>query len=259
MINGYYAAIITSKSVIYGTMKTDTEQPSTPERTTFKIGDIIKHSLKVWIVLGVSALVLFFCAGTANWGVAWLFVGLMTINLVVMTILLDPALTVERDRLGEGYKKWDLPLVLIMARFGPLGTLIVAGLDERFQWSLPFSLATTLVSVIALMLGMVLANWAMLSNQFFSGVVRIQKDRGHRVVDAGPYQFVRHPGYAGTVLYNLAIPFLLNSVWAMIPVVLTVFVTIIRTGLEDKTLRYELEGYDAYSRRVRYRLVPGLW
>jgi protein-S-isoprenylcysteine O-methyltransferase Ste14 len=99
----------------------------------------------------------------------------------------------------------------------------------------------------------------MLANRFFSAVVRIQTDRGHVVVSDGPYRVMRHPGYAGGMLSYLASPLLLSSLWMFIPAVLTVAAMVARTALEDRTLRAELPGYADYARRVRYRLLPGLW
>jgi protein-S-isoprenylcysteine O-methyltransferase Ste14 len=108
-------------------------------------------------------------------------------------------------------------------------------------------------------LGYVLSSWALLENRFFSGVVRIQKDRGHQVVSTGPYGFVRHPGYAGALLAYLVTPVLLDSTWAFIPAVLMAGVVILRTALEDRTLQEELPGYKDYARKTRYRLLPGIW
>lgn len=90
-------------------------------------------------------------------------------------------------------------------------------------------------------------------------MVRIQADRGHRVVSGGPYRWIRHPGYAGALLAYLAAPFLLDSPWAFIPAALTAIVLLARTRMEDSTLQSELPGYRDYARRVRYRLLPGLW
>jgi protein-S-isoprenylcysteine O-methyltransferase Ste14 len=89
--------------------------------------------------------------------------------------------------------------------------------------------------------------------------VRIQEDRGHEVVTGGPYRVVRHPGYAGGVWSWLVTPPMLGALWAYVPALLTVAVIVVRTALEDRTLRRELAGYDAYARRTRYRLLPGIW
>jgi protein-S-isoprenylcysteine O-methyltransferase Ste14 len=99
----------------------------------------------------------------------------------------------------------------------------------------------------------------MVTNRFFSATVRIQADRGHVVVDRGPYRYVRHPGYAGALAFTLASPVALGSWRALIPAALTAAVLVLRTALEDRTLRAELTGYREYAGRVPGRLVPGLW
>lgn len=90
-------------------------------------------------------------------------------------------------------------------------------------------------------------------------MVRLQTDRGHQVVSSGPYRWMRHPGYAGAILTYLATPIFLDSLWAFIPTVLTTILFVIRTALEDRFLQGELEGYSDYAKRVRYRLLPGIW
>jgi protein-S-isoprenylcysteine O-methyltransferase Ste14 len=99
----------------------------------------------------------------------------------------------------------------------------------------------------------------MASNRFFATTVRIQQERGHQVVATGPYRYVRHPGYAGSILYTLAIPIVLGSWWTFIPAALTVVLLVLRTGLEDRTLQADLPDYKNYSKRTSYRLFPGLW
>ena len=107
---------------------------------------------------------------------------------------------------------------------------------------------------------LVVLTWCMVVNPHFEKSVRIQEDRGHKVIDRGPYGMVRHPGYVATMLgFIFATPLLLGSWWAFIPAFVTVVCLVARTALEDRTLLDELPGYAAYARRVRYRLVPGIW
>jgi protein-S-isoprenylcysteine O-methyltransferase Ste14 len=101
--------------------------------------------------------------------------------------------------------------------------------------------------------------WAMASNAFFSQVVRVQADRGHTVATSGPYSYVRHPSYAGMILFELALSTVLASWWAIIAGGLCSVLFILRTDLEDRTLQAELPGYKEYARGVRYRLAPGIW
>jgi protein-S-isoprenylcysteine O-methyltransferase Ste14 len=99
----------------------------------------------------------------------------------------------------------------------------------------------------------------MKSNRFFSATVRIQHERKHQVIAGGPYRYIRHPGYAGIIVFQIATPFLLGSLWALIPSGLSVVLFMLRTALEDKTLRDELSGYAEYAATVRRRLIPGVW
>jgi protein-S-isoprenylcysteine O-methyltransferase Ste14 len=101
--------------------------------------------------------------------------------------------------------------------------------------------------------------WALGENRFFSSVVRIQTDRGHVVCDSGPYRIVRHPGYAGNILPLAGIVLALGSIWTLVPAIVALIITVIRTTLEDRTLQAELPGYRDYARRVRYRLIPGIF
>ena len=146
-----------------------------------------------------------------------------------------------------------------MALFGPLLTLLVAGLDKRFGWSPALPPVVHVIALLVMFFGMIITTWAIVSNAFFSGYVRIQEERGHQVASGGPYRYVRHPGYLGGILFNLASPFMLGTLWALVPALLTVVVVVIRTNREDKTLQLELDGYDDYSRQVSFRLLPGVW
>ena len=95
-------------------------------------------------------------------------------------------------------------------------------------------------------------------NKFAEITVRIQTERGHKVVDTGPYAIVRHPFYVAS-FWLAGIPLSLGSYWALIPAAITVLVVVVRTALEDRTLQSELPGYKEYAARVRYRLIPGVW
>ncbi len=101
--------------------------------------------------------------------------------------------------------------------------------------------------------------WARYVNDYFSSVARIQLDRGQTVCKKGPYRFVRHPGYVGGILYGLATPLVLGSIWALIPQTIAVLLLIWRTGKEDQMLRDELSGYLDYCQETTSRLVPSVW
>ena len=136
---------------------------------------------------------------------------------------------------------------------------IVAGLDHRFGWSPVFSTWLNITGIILIALGYAFAAWALAENRFFSSMMRIQTDRGHVVCDSGPYRIVRHPGYAGNLLAMPGIVLALDSAWTLVPVGIALVVAVIRTALEDRTLQEELPGYQEYTSRVRYRLLPGVY
>jgi protein-S-isoprenylcysteine O-methyltransferase Ste14 len=172
---------------------------------------------------------------------------------------MDPELIAERLEIKKDAKRWDILPAILIGRVGPLVILAVAGLDVRFAWSPHVPLTLQIMALAIAVLGLFITDWAVVSNKFFSCVVRIQKDRGHTVVAAGPYRYVRHPGYAGAILHNIATPVLLGSLWAIIPAGVVICITIIRTAFEDQTLQTELDGYKPYAKRVRYRLLPDIW
>jgi protein-S-isoprenylcysteine O-methyltransferase Ste14 len=165
----------------------------------------------------------------------------------------------ERSKVREGTKGYDRILVPAIVIFGTLAVLITAGLDARFGWSGTLNGWLLGAGVTLAFLSQLFVLWAMASNPFFAFTVRIQDDRGHTVINNGPYQLVRHPGYAGSLLYNLAIPLVLNSWWTYIPAILTAVLILVRTGLEDRTLLEELPEYRAFATKVRCRLLPGIW
>lgn len=204
---------------------------------------------------------LFVPAGTLRWWNAWAF---MAIGLVLVAMLTGivfretPGLVEERMTAASKAKGWDKILVPMLVVLLPFSLNILAGLDRRFGWSV-VPLPACLAALCVMLLGIAITFWAMRSNPFFSSHVRIQSDRGHRVISHGPYARVRHPGYTGTILYNLAAPILLGSFVAFWVGVAMAIVFVLRTVLEDRTLREELEGYREYSRQVRYRLVPYVW
>ena len=148
------------------------------------------------------------------------------------------------------------PLMALSVSF-PL--VIVAGLDHRYGWSPVFSPWLNVFGFVLISLGYAFASWALVENRFFFTTVRIQTERGHVVCDSGPYRIMRHPGYAGNIPPLLGIVLALGSVWALVPAAVALIITVIRTVLEDQTLKDELPGYREYARRVHYRLIPGIY
>jgi protein-S-isoprenylcysteine O-methyltransferase Ste14 len=178
-----------------------------------------------------------------------------------MDILLlrsNPDLMAERLVPPKDAKTWDR-IILSILRLAQLARYILAGLDQHYGWTGDFPLSAQIAAIVVCVLSTGLFTWAMASNTFFSQIVRIQADRGHTVATNGPYRYVRHPGYAGMILFEFGISALLASWWALVAGGLCSILLIIRTALEDRTLQAELTGYMDYARQVRYRLLPGIW
>jgi len=225
-------------------------------------------SARQWIRLVVAYLlipvILLICGGDLDWWQAWLYSLLIVAAGIGGRIWAEqrhPGLMAERQNIEnvKNAKSWDKVLAPLMAASLVFPVVIVAGLDHRYNWSPEFPLWLIVIGFILISFGYAFATWALAENKFFSSVVRIQTERGHVVCDSGPYQFVRHPGYAGNIPPLLGIVLALGSVWTLIPAVAALIILVIRTALEDQTLQEELSGYRDYVRRVRYRLIPGIY
>jgi len=217
------------------------------------------------VVVYVSIpLVLLVCGGDFGWWQAWVYSLLIVAAGIGGRIWAErrhPGLLAERQSIEkiQSAKPWDKVLAPLMALTIVFPLVIVAGLDHRHGWSPVFPLSLIVLGFILISLGYAFATWALVENRFFSSTVRIQTDRGHVVCDSGPYQIVRHPGYAGNIPALLGIVLALSSVWTLIPAAVALIIAVIRTVLEDQTLQAELPGYRDYARRVSYRLIPGIY
>lgn len=212
----------------------------------------------------LPAVALFGTAGRLDWLWGWLFIGVWIgfgVGSRLVMLVVDPDVLVERGNSldAPNVKPWDRLLMPILGVLLPFAALIVAGLDYRLGLSPPLMPAARITAFVLLILSMCLGTWALFANRFFSGTVRIQTERGHSVVSAGPYRFVRHPGYIGAIVMYLAVPLILGSLWALLPAALIGVGFVIRTALEDRTLHEELPGYREYAQRTRFRLIPGVW
>jgi protein-S-isoprenylcysteine O-methyltransferase Ste14 len=214
-------------------------------------------------ILGIVGMgvALFWSAGRIDWWPAWAAIAVWLAFYTAMDILIlrfNPDLMAERLAPPKGAKAWD-KAIMSTIRLTQLVRYILAGLDQRYGWTGGFPLAAQIAALTVCVLSYALLTWAMVSNTFFSQIVRIQSDRDHAVATDGPYRYVRHPAYVGMILFELAIATLLASWWALIASGLCAILLILRTALEDRTLQAELTGYVDYARQVPYRLLPGIW
>jgi protein-S-isoprenylcysteine O-methyltransferase Ste14 len=214
--------------------------------------------IKFVIAVTLLALVLLAPAGTWRWPAAWVFLGLylaFAIPVGVWLLRTNPALLARRfDWAKRAPKKWDR---VLMAVYTPVYVAVyaLAGLDFRLGWSdVPAVLRA--VAFVPMVAFYVLLAFVLRENAFLSRAVEVHPEAGHRVVTTGPYAAVRHPMYAGYIVWLLATPFALGSVPALVPAALIAIGMVVRTVLEDRTLHAELPGYPEYAAKVRWRLLP---
>lgn len=212
-----------------------------------------------WII--IAGVVFFIAAGTIDIFRAWVYIVIYAIGGLALGWLLfkkSPQLLNDRGEVKPGVKQLDKLLILSYFLLAIIITPLVAGLDHRYGWNL-LPDVYLYVGIFLYLMSMVLVIRPMLHNPFFEGLVRIQEEKNHRVINTGPYGIVRHPGYVGLLVGSFGLPLAFGSVWSLVPTGLMVIVIIFRTWFEDKTLQEELEGYKDYCEEVRYRLVPYIW
>lgn len=221
----------------------------------------VRYIFKTIAYTVLHAVIFFVVAGTLDVPRGWLYYGIYLGTTIINLIIIykfNMELMNIRGKMQEGTKTWDKMILITW-----IGLLIIfdviAGLDVgRFGWTfLNFNFA--IVGIGVWIGANIIMNWAEITNKYFEGTVRIQADREHQVITTGPYKYVRHPGYIGVILAFIAMPLILGSILTFIPVGAICVLFIIRTYLEDKTLREELEGYTEYAQKTRYRLIPGIW
>lgn len=213
--------------------------------------------LRAGALLICAAAALFASAGSFAIAEFWIYLAILAVVFVVAFTMLDRGLLQERMRPGGR----PTPLGLRLLNYVLLVHWVVAGLDRgRLHWTdnVPLWLQALGLSLVAA--GYALVFWAMFVNRFFSSVVRIQSDRGQRVVTGGPYAFVRHPGYSAGILIMLASGVALGS-WLAAAFLIAIMLPFLlyRVIHEDRVLQSQLDGYADYARRVCWKLVPGIW
>jgi protein-S-isoprenylcysteine O-methyltransferase Ste14 len=220
---------------------------------------MIRRFTQIGIVLALLALILLLGSGNLGWVWAWVIIGIYTVGIALTGVAMrkHTDTIVERGK-ATGMRDWDK---IVSGLWGVLFYIViplVAALDERFDWSKAL-LWVNLLGCALFILGYFLFVWAMVTNAYFSSVVRIQTERGHQVCCDGPYKFVRHPGYVGAILQTIGLALALSSYWAVIPALAAIAAMTIRTAFEDRMLQKELPGYTEYASKVKQRLIPGVW
>ena len=227
------------------------------------MGLVLNLIVQTIVWFGLMGAIIFGAAGTFDYLGGWLYLGGMIATSVVFGTYMarvDPGLL--RERLKPPVQK-DQPLAdkviiipILLLLFG--GMAFMAADAARWRWS-AMSLSVQLAGCALLLATLLFMLWTMRANSFAAPVVKIQKERGQTVITTGPYAIVRHPLYFGALFYVAATSLVLGSWWGLATVPLVAIAVAVRIGIEEKTLREGLEGYDDYARRVCWRLIPFVW
>ena len=206
-----------------------------------------------------SLVILFLSAGTFNWWNGRIYLIIIILHHVAKTILLhvfNPTLfKIRANIFTEDTKKYDRIFVFCFIVLSLL-LYIIAGIGVRFKWT-SFDRFIVYVGIPIFVIGWIIGIWAMIVNRNFTMTISV--DNKHYVCTKGPYKIIRHPGYAAEILMIIVFPLILGTIWAYIPAILLFLVFIVRTYFEDKVLKKELEGYNEYSQRTKFRLFPFIW
>jgi protein-S-isoprenylcysteine O-methyltransferase Ste14 len=228
---------------------------------------LTKSGIKVLVgtFLGpfIQGTLLFISAGRINMPRVWCYLVISFVCMfggIMLVRKVNPELVNHRGRWTKkkDTKRWDKFLMPAYGIMGLYVLVVIIGLDIRFQWSY-LGIDFAIAGIVLFIIGSILINWAMIVNTHFETTVRIQKDRDQKVITSGPYRIVRHPGYVGAILWAVSTPLIIGSLVGLVPAAITVFLLVIRTWLEDKTLHGELDGYAEYAEKVQYRLLPRVW
>lgn len=209
------------------------------------------------LAIPVLGLIFFWPAGTFDYWQAWVYLAILFVPMSLMTIYFiknDPALLERRMRMREQQQEQGQLIKLISVFF--LATFLLPGFDRRFGWS-DTPVWMVIVADVLVLVGYSSFFFVLRENSYASRVIEVEKDQ--KVISSGPYALVRHPMYTGVLLMYGISPLALGSTWAMLPMILLPIFLVARIRNEEKVLLAELEGYAAYTRQVKFRLIPGVW
>jgi len=220
-----------------------------------------KSLLRGLLDLVILCLVLFGIAGRVDWPAAWLVVAIFAVHIFLSGWWLfrhDPELFEERLTPAANVPRWDRLIARGNRILLPI-FLATAALDVgRFRWS-AMPVVVRAIGTAAVVAAIAVSWWCGAANHFLSDKTRIQSERGHAVVEHGPYRLIRHPLYAARIVLIIGTALTLGSWIALGPAAVNAVLLILRTSLEDRMLTTELPGYRKYTKHVPERLVPGLW
>ena len=210
--------------------------------------------------LAFFAALLFWPAGTLDYWQAWVFIAVFMVSTMVPSLYLavkDPAALQRRMKAGPMAESRVAQKLIITGTIAAvIAVLVVSALDHRFGWS---NVPTPIVIVgdILVAVGLGIAQLVVIQNSYAAATITVEADQ--KVVDTGLYGLFRHPMYVGTLIMMIGTPLALDSYWGLAAIVLALPVLAARITDEEQMLREELDGYDEYTHKVHYRLVPGVW
>jgi protein-S-isoprenylcysteine O-methyltransferase Ste14 len=222
---------------------------------------VAKRGMQIIFVLVLTMVLFFFFAGRLDLPLAWLYFGLYFVSLAInMMVFLkyNPEVVEARSEIIKGEMKWWDKLYVVLYMLFMFAIPVVCGIDAHSQASAPGTWYYP-AGVLLFVAGWSFTSWALVENKFFEGSVRIQKERGHTVVSTGPYAIIRHPGYAGMIVFYASMPLGLGSLYGLVPALLLAGAFVFRIHFEDEMLQKELKGYKEYAKKTRYRLIPFVW
>lgn len=224
-----------------------------PDKIRLLISALIKYIFGVALV----ALMIFLPAGDFVYPNAWLFMALLFVPMLILGVWLyvaNPALLASRIKNKEQRKEQKHVVALSGIIF--ISVFVLCGLDYRYDWSeVPRWLVC--VASVLLLVGYVMYAEVMRENAYLSRTIEVQE--GQKLIATGMYAVVRHPMYSATILMYLAIPLVLGSLWALLLMSFYPFVIVKRIRNEEQLLVQELPGYIEYQKRVKYKIIPGIW
>ncbi len=220
-----------------------------------------QYSLLVMFQRVLGLLCFLVAAGTFSSLQGWIYFSLyFSLSIITLFVLMknNQETLSERGKKHEDTPLWDKILLAIYVPLAFYGIYIVAGLDVRYNLSSP-DMTLFIVGIVLFILSSILTVWPVLENKHFESTARIQSDRNQTVVTSGPYQIVRHPGYSSIILWAISVPLIFGSIITVIVSLTIIVIIVIRTYLEDRMLKKELDGYKEYCAKTKYRLIPFIW
>lgn len=219
-----------------------------------------KALLSVFVLALIIAAIVFPAAGTIDYWEGWIYVAIFFSSSLLTTVYLiknDPDLLQRRMRGGPlAEKRAAQRVIMLLTSLAFLGLLVVPALDRRLGWS-TVSTPIVIAGDLLVAIGFYFIFRVYRENTYTSATIEVATNQ--KVIDTGPYSLVRHPMYASALLYLFGTPLALGSYWGLLPFISLIPFLMWRLADEEKMLARDLEGYEQYQKRVRYRLVPRIW